>query len=273
MLPSVTPYQTEYTVNKPIGELIMEVFQENFDDFRLYLSEREIIKLELSRQLSGNGALSLLSQALQGTNVTTLSMRWNEIDKDGAIGFAENLKGTSVTTVDLSFNVIGKDGAIGLAGKLKGTSVTTVNLTGNGIGYFGNLALQQSLEIQNYLAAYAVMVGNGKVIDINQGAPQSRRVELSYAFDIIKKLPVEVAAKIAEYCLPQQDCDNRFALALEYDLAPQDGSPFLNLARFLYSGKSENTREEDALERPLSKRQKTGVTPSNKITPKLCRIT
>ncbi len=159
-------------ITKSLDELINEVFEERFEDFRLYLLENNVSILNLACSVH-NRNLRLLGLALKGTKVTTVNLSRNQIKIEAARDFVQALEGTQVTTVDLSFNELGDAGAkdFGLALKdtqvlavdislnnigdtgaidfglaLKDTKVTTVDLSGNAIGDAGAKDFGQALK-------------------------------------------------------------------------------------------------------------------------------
>jgi Ran GTPase-activating protein (RanGAP) involved in mRNA processing and transport len=83
---------------------------------------------------------------LQGTQVHTVNLTCNDIDAQGAVGFAKHLQGTRVRTVDLSGNGIGDQGAVGFAKHLQGTRVRTVDLSENGVGSQGAVGFAKHLQ-------------------------------------------------------------------------------------------------------------------------------
>jgi hypothetical protein len=106
-------------VHKPSQQLLAEVFRGQYDNFREFLKQNEVIGLNLSSMNIKNFHVKYLGIALQGTKVRRVDLSWNLIDDQGASDLAANLKDTKVITVYLNWNQIDVIGASNFAKKLK----------------------------------------------------------------------------------------------------------------------------------------------------------
>jgi Ran GTPase-activating protein (RanGAP) involved in mRNA processing and transport len=115
------------------------------------------------------GHISCLSHAfwpyLEGTNVHTLDLSYNELGAQGARELAKALTGTQVHTLHLGSNKLGAQGARELAKALTGTQVHTLDLSYNELGAQGARELAKALtETQ----VHTLHLGSNKLGD--QGA-------------------------------------------------------------------------------------------------------
>ncbi|ACE05560.1 cyclin domain protein F-box protein [Candidatus Amoebophilus asiaticus 5a2] len=113
--------------------------------FYPHLKDTDIHTLELRNKAGAKRAIEL-ARALQGTQVHTLNLRFNEIGAEGAIEVAKALQGTQVHTLDLVYNQIGAEGAIEVAKALQGTQVHKLDLSNNQIGAEGAIEVAKALQ-------------------------------------------------------------------------------------------------------------------------------
>ncbi len=92
-------------VEKSLDELLNEVFNGQYDDFRVYLRQNNITDLDLSGKVIGSidRPIKHLGIALQGTNVTTVNLGFNQIDPLDAEDFADCIPDTFLIKANLGF--------------------------------------------------------------------------------------------------------------------------------------------------------------------------
>lgn len=137
--------------DEQLSQFIEEINQGNYLNFRNAIALNKITELTLLGCLDKlpDTFYSHLGIALQGTNVTKVDLRANNIGPAGAANFAHNLQGTNVTHVCLGENNIGSEGAANLAHNLKGTNVSTVFLGDNHIDPEGAANFARNLQGTN----------------------------------------------------------------------------------------------------------------------------
>ncbi len=112
-----------------------------------------IDKYKLKSTYKGTIAATILPVLQPNNQVTSISLRYRQIGKEGAITLAESLKDPNckVTSIDLYDSQIGFEGAIALAESLKDPNckVISINLYNNQIGDQGAIALAEALKDPN----------------------------------------------------------------------------------------------------------------------------
>lgn len=149
-------------ISKSLEDLLIEVSQGQYEEFREWLAQNKIQKLELYRK-ARNVDLRHLGLALQDTSLTTLELDNNEIDDEGAedlgLALANNM---TLTTLDLGANNIGPKGAKNLVLALaNNTTLTTLSLMMNQIG--DEEATDLSLVLANNTTFTSLNLGGNKI--------------------------------------------------------------------------------------------------------------
>jgi uncharacterized protein YwqG len=159
-------------IAKSLKELLSEVFDGKYEDFRAFISQENRTLLTIEQKRSDK-FLKNLGQALQGTTITELrllsigadgikaladvlkgtithlnlkSWGWRDIGTEGAKSLAAVLKDTNITHLVLNWFHIEAEGATALAAVLKDTKMTSLDLYGNEIGDEGGKALAAVLK-------------------------------------------------------------------------------------------------------------------------------
>ncbi len=115
-------------ITKSLEQLLVAVFNENDEDFRAYLKQENITTLDLSRKVRDQN-LSPLLKALQGTSITTINLRWNNIGPEGAKDLGLALKDNQcIRHIDLRENNIGTVGTNALAESIPYTRLMKIPL-------------------------------------------------------------------------------------------------------------------------------------------------
>lgn len=110
----------------------------------LGFAECQALASALTGALLPSGAAS--TTAGKGLPLSTLVMRSNNIEREGAAALAPALKGTSLTSLTLSDNALGDEGVRALAAKLPCWSLRTLELSLCEIGTAGAKALALGLR-------------------------------------------------------------------------------------------------------------------------------
>jgi hypothetical protein len=109
-------------ITKTLDELVSEVFDGKYEDFRDVIFQENITSLKLLKRMSGS--IEKLGQALQGTPITQLLL--NYVGADGIKALPAVLRDTNITQLGLSF--IRADGVKTLTAVLKDMNITHLNL-------------------------------------------------------------------------------------------------------------------------------------------------
>ncbi len=128
-----------------LDQLLAEVSQKRFDNFRRYLQQKNVQRLDLSKRNLGTKNLGLLSKALAGTDVSAIDLSHNEIDDKGLAAFAKNLPSTNLRVVNLDDNDISDKGALFFAKKIKKSKVVSWFISYNAITMEGASNIAKAL--------------------------------------------------------------------------------------------------------------------------------
>ena len=114
------------------------------------------VKLRFSHSFFARPSLSTLYLALTvNSSLTSLNLRGNSIDDEGASSLSEALRvNTSLTSLDLRGNPLGDEGASSLSEALRvNTSLTSLHLRDNSIGDVGASSLSEALRVNTSLTS------------------------------------------------------------------------------------------------------------------------
>jgi hypothetical protein len=140
------------------------------------LQGTQVYTLNLEYNEIGDAGVIELAKALPGTQVHTLNLWYNQIGASGVKELAKALPGTQVHTLNLWYNEIGAAGARELAKALPSTQVHTLNLESNEIGDQGARELAKALPSTQVHTLYlwGNEIGDAGALELAKALPSTQ---------------------------------------------------------------------------------------------------